>query len=160
MSDVANIFIRMRRRSTKNKPYHIDCSSGAPQTHPSLAGVGATSPQKIEVEFADDFVCANGVDVVRLLRATRATLLETATLWNANVLVNERWTCTICVPKHRREGTFKVHISYSASATRSSRPDPQRPVAIEKAKGVPGLMTICERRNDVTGHFSTALSLL
>lgn len=90
MSDVANIFIRMRRRSS-NKFNQIDSNSGAPQTDPSLAGVGATSPQKIEVEFADEFVCANGVDVVRLLRATRATLLETAALWNANVLVNERY---------------------------------------------------------------------
>lgn len=46
--------------------------------------------QKVDVEFEDDFVCVNGVDVVRLLKATRATLLEAVMLSNANVLVNER----------------------------------------------------------------------
>lgn len=90
MADVANIFVRMRRTS-KSKSYHIDLSSGESQTHPSLAGDGVTFTQKVEVELVDEFVCANGVNVARLLRATRATLLEMVTLFQANALVDEKY---------------------------------------------------------------------
>lgn len=93
MSDVANIFIKMRRTKDR-KSHHIDSSSGEPQTHPSLAGDGATSAQKVEIELVDDFICADAVDVVKLLRASRAKLFARATLWNANVLVNERYVKT------------------------------------------------------------------
>lgn len=63
-----------------------------------------------------------------LLRASRASLMETAELAGANALVDEeyvpfiphldltidillsRWTYTICGPKHRANGTFRVHV--------------------------------------------------
>jgi len=97
MSDVANIFVKMRRTRDRNKSHHIDSSSGEPQTHPTLTGDGATSVQKLEIELIDDFICTHGVDVVKLLRASRAKLFERATFWNANVLVNERYVQTLSI---------------------------------------------------------------
>ena len=41
--------------------------------------------------------------------------------------------------------TVFLQITYRANAARSDRRDPQRPVAIENAKDVPGLMTILNR---------------
>jgi hypothetical protein len=146
MADVANIFIKLRRTREKSKSHHIDSSSGEPQTHPSLTGDGVTCAERVDIELNENYVCVGAVDVVKLLRCSRTKLFEKASFWNANVLIDEQWDCTICGPKHRRDGTFRVHIRYSASASRSSRPDPQKPVALEKAKSVPGLMTVLPRR--------------
>lgn len=184
MADVANIFVKMRRTKARSKAHHIESNSGEPQTDPSLAAEGVTCAQKVDIELEDVFTCVGGVDVKKLLRASRTRLFETATYLKANVLVDEqyvdplhllllqfltrtyRWKCTICGPKHRRDGSFKVHVSldtslpsdsvshlsvpsqivYTASASRATLPDPQRPPALEKAKSVPGLMTIRSRR--------------
>jgi hypothetical protein len=73
-----------------------------------------------------------------------------------------RWSVTISSPKYRNDGTVRVHvrpfphllyfkslmssqIRYSAHAARSERCDPRRPVALDKAISIPGLMTILER---------------
>ncbi|KAI0763080.1 hypothetical protein BD413DRAFT_484725 [Trametes elegans] len=138
----------MRRHSAraKAKSHHIESTSGdAPQTHPSLDGAGAVSTLKVPLEQVETFVCRDGVDTALLLRAVRGALLEKAQELGANVLVDEHWTCTICGPRHRSDGTFRVYIHYTASAARSDRRDPQRPVALESARGVPGLMTILKR---------------
>jgi len=132
--------------TVERKLHHIDSSSGEPQTHPSLSGEGVTCPEKVDLELKRVFMCESAVDVAKLLRLSRAELFERARLWNANVLVNEQWHSTICGPKHRKDGSFKVQIRYSASASRSSMPDPQKPVAIDKVKSVPGLMTIKSTR--------------
>jgi len=142
MADVANILIKLRRAREKTKSHHIASSSGEPQTHPSLADDGVTCIVKVDIELNEDYICAGAVDVVKLLRCSRTKVLEKASFWNANALINEKWDCTICGPEHRRDGTFKVHIRYSASALRSSQPDPHKPVALDKAKSVPGLMTV------------------
>jgi len=73
--------------------------------------------------------------------------METAELAGANVLIDEQWKCTICGPKHRPNGTFKVQIHYTAKATRSDKPDPHKPVALDQVKGIPGLMTILSRND-------------
>ncbi|KAI0631134.1 hypothetical protein C8Q77DRAFT_1061853 [Trametes polyzona] len=144
VSNVANIFVRMRRHRSKSKTHHIESSSGdEPQTHPTLQG--AVSAEKIHLEQDETFVCRDGVDATKLLRAVRGALYQKAQTYGANVLADEQWTCTICGPRHRSDGTFKVHVRYSASAARSDRRDPQRPVALEKARSVPGLMTILSR---------------
>ncbi|KAJ7108558.1 hypothetical protein C8R44DRAFT_636374 [Mycena epipterygia] len=145
IANVANIFIKMRRASDQVKPWHIESSSGEdPQSHPGVLEA-VTSPKREILRHTDVFICDGAVNVAQLLRATRNTLMEDAEVMGANVLVDEQWNCTICGPKHRPNGTFKVHISYSASATRSDRADPHRPVALDKVKGVPGLMTVIKR---------------
>jgi len=140
VSTVTNIFVKMR----SSKPHHITSSSGEPQTHPCLAGDGTTGTKKVPIEHTDLFICSGAVDVVKLLRGTRASLMAKAISLGANVLVDEQWTCTIC-GKHRPACTFKVHIRYSASAARAQRPDPNKPVGLDCVKGVAGLMTILER---------------
>jgi len=93
----------------------------------------------------DQFICLGAVDLPKLLRACRATLYDNAQNLGANVLIDEHWSATIYGPKHRTDSTFRVHIHYSASAARSEKCDPRRPVALDQAKGIPGLMTILER---------------
>ncbi|KAI0760238.1 hypothetical protein C8Q74DRAFT_1208509, partial [Fomes fomentarius] len=146
ISNVANILVKMRRHRGKAKEHHIESSSGdKPLTHPSLAGENAVSAQKLPLEESQTFVCRDGVDVAKLLRAVRGVLYQKALDVGANVLVDEQWACTICGPRHRPDGTFNVNIHYSACAARSDKRDPQRPIAIEHAKDVPGLMTILTR---------------
>ncbi|OCH86848.1 hypothetical protein OBBRIDRAFT_737225 [Obba rivulosa] len=134
----------MRRTSPKQKQ-HIQSSSGEPYTHLSLDAPGAVSERRVPLVQKDDFVCRDAVDVVRLLRLVRASLYEKAEALGANVLIDEQWTCTIHGPRDRSGATYRVHIEYSASAARSDKPDPQRPPLLEKAQGVPGLMTILSR---------------
>ncbi|KAJ7211298.1 hypothetical protein GGX14DRAFT_363037 [Mycena pura] len=149
-ADVANIFVKMRRASNKakakasTKPWHIHSSSGAePQSHPGA--LEGASELRQPLQHRDVFICHDAVNAGQLLRATRNVLVEEAEFVGANALVDEQWDCTICGPKHRRNGTFKVEILYSASATQSDRADPHRPVALDKIKGVPGLMTVTKR---------------
>jgi hypothetical protein len=146
VAGVANIFIKMRRLEKRaNKPNHVVSSSGEPVSHPGVKE-GACE-RKVPMEVVDNFVCVGGVNLPTLLRATRTTLHDQASLMGATALVDEQWTSTICTPKNRSTGTYKVQIHYTASATRSTVHDPLHPVAVDKAKGVPGLMTIL-RRND------------
>ncbi|KAJ7185667.1 hypothetical protein C8R46DRAFT_1061382 [Mycena filopes] len=144
IANVANIFIKMRRAQAK--PSHIESSSGEhPQSHPDVLAAVA-DPERAPLRLTDTFICDGAVNVVQLLRATRNALLDLAAgLDGANALVDEQWSCTIHGPKHKPNRTFKVQISYTASAARSSCADPHRPIAVDKAKGVPGLMTVIKR---------------
>ncbi|KAI6000110.1 hypothetical protein EDC04DRAFT_2584208 [Pisolithus marmoratus] len=143
---MANVFVKLRRVRDKSKAESLNCSSGdEPQTHPSLAGEGATGRRRVSVVHSDLFTCKGGVDVPKLLRATRMSLLEKAEFLGANVLVEESWEFTIRIPKDPRHRLYKVRVRYLASASRSSRPDPQKPVALDKVRNIPGLMTILER---------------
>ncbi|KAJ7740016.1 hypothetical protein DFH07DRAFT_71681 [Mycena maculata] len=145
IANVANVFIKMRRASDQAKPWHIQSSSGEdPQSHPGVVEA-TTSPTRERLQHTDIFICGGAVNVGHLLRATRKTLLEEAELMGANALVDEQWNCTICGPKHRPNGTFKVQISYTAFAIRSDLADPHRVVALDKVKDVPGVMTIIKR---------------
>ncbi|KAF9788310.1 hypothetical protein BJ322DRAFT_622596 [Thelephora terrestris] len=139
--NISQALIRIRRLR-HGKP--ISSSSGpAPITHPSLPG--AMSATKIPMNRDDEFICASGVDVPKLLRACRSTLLEQARKIGANVLVDEHWNVSITPQKTGEDGPYKVQIQYSANATRSDRRDPGRPVALDQAISVPGLMTIVKR---------------
>lgn len=100
--------------------------------------------QAMPVEYTDRFECVGGVNVTTLLRATRTTLLETVMKLGANALIDEQWDCIISGPKN---GVYKVQTRYAASATRCMRPDPRRPVALDQAEGIPGLMTILKRED-------------
>ncbi|KAJ7100178.1 hypothetical protein B0H15DRAFT_770613 [Mycena belliarum] len=138
----------MRRASDQVKPWHIQSSSGdIPQSH-SVVLEAATDAKREPLQHSDTFVCDGAVNVPQLLRITRNTLLWEAELLGANALVDEQWSCTICGPKNRPNGTFKVQISYSASATRSGHLDPHLPVALGNVKGVPGLMTVIKRSTE------------
>ncbi|EDR08177.1 uncharacterized protein LACBIDRAFT_294324 [Laccaria bicolor S238N-H82] len=156
-SGVANMFAKMRRLeeraaannsqqlpplspSAKVKPHHLISSSGEPCTHPGL--LEGASEERVDVEFIDHYECAGGVNVGILLRATRSSLVERVEDLGANALVEEQWECTICGPKN---GIFRVQVRYIACAANSTRPDPHKPVGIDQAKGVPGLMTILKR---------------
>lgn len=143
LPDVVNLIVKLRRSSNKARAqgYPLESSSGdEPRTHPVLCGEGVVSARKVPLQEQRRFLCRGGVDVKRLLRTLRATLLEEAQMIGANVLVDEQWTCYIHAPK--RDGLYKVDMCYIASAARSATADPQQPVALENARGVPGLMTV------------------
>ncbi|KAF8965034.1 hypothetical protein BDZ97DRAFT_1757465 [Flammula alnicola] len=70
------------------------------------------------------YICVGGVNVSTLLRASRSALLENCEYLGANALVDELWECRITGPKPVHNGTYKVFIRYTASATRSTVPDP------------------------------------
>ncbi|PPQ67212.1 hypothetical protein CVT26_007285 [Gymnopilus dilepis] len=146
MAGVANLLIRLRRleETTIGKQKHNTLSSGEPQTQPGLEE-GSKGVEKVAVEYHDHFTCVGGVNVATLLRVARAALLQRVEALGANALVDEHWECTISGPKPIHNGAYKVHVRYQASATKSKVPDPRRPVALDKAKGVPGLMTIVKR---------------
>ncbi|EEB93968.1 hypothetical protein MPER_07304 [Moniliophthora perniciosa FA553] len=139
----------MRQRSPRNntrKANYIESVSGdGPLSHPGLSE-GMTTAKKEYITHIDTFTCIGGVNVPLLLRATRTSLLEMAEMCGGNCLVDEQWKCTISGPKSRPRGTYKIQIHYSAAATKSSKSDPHKPVALDAAKSVPGLMTIMERQ--------------
>jgi hypothetical protein len=115
----------MRRASERAKPWHIESSSGEePQSHLDVLEA-VTSTAREPLHHTDTFICDGAVNVVQLLRATRNSLMELAEFIGANALVEEksvssagsvaalilcRWNCTICGPKHRPNGTFKVQV--------------------------------------------------
>lgn len=88
--NISQAFIRIRR-IRNGKP--ITSSSGStPITHPSLSD--AMSATKVPMNRKDEFICASGVDVPKLLRACRSTLLDQARIIGANVLVDEQYVMT------------------------------------------------------------------
>lgn len=90
VADVASIFVKMRGLQDRSKYQLIESSSGAAQTHPTMAGDGVVSARKVPIVQEDTFECRDAVDVPRLLRAVRASLYETAQALGANVLVDEQ----------------------------------------------------------------------
>lgn len=90
LSNVASLFVKMRRTGSKQKDHHIESSSGEPITDPRLIGEGVVSAKRVPLMEKERFVCRDGVDVVKLLRAVRSSLLEKAENRGANVLVEEQ----------------------------------------------------------------------
>jgi hypothetical protein len=97
------------------------------------------------VEHKDEFTCKGGVDAGRLVNLARKGLYSTAKEMGGNVLLEEKWDCEIRHPRYQRRDQFKVTIHYSATVARSYKPDAQKPVEIEAAKGIKGLMTVIDR---------------
>lgn len=91
---VANLIVKLRRSSNRAKAakdFPVECTSGAaPQTHAVLTGEGVTSARKVPMQEQRRFLCRDGVDVKKLLRAVRASLLEEAQMMGATVLVDEQ----------------------------------------------------------------------
>jgi hypothetical protein len=144
--NVANVFVKMRRHQEKAKAHHLTSNSGEPQTHSPLLEDTKTK-RKLPMSRFETFTCSGGVDTTKLIRAARMSLIENAEIIGANALVDEQWTCTICRPKNRRNsGTYRVHVYYTAQATLSQNEDPHRPVSLDKAKSIPGLMTVHKRQ--------------
>ncbi|KAJ8487872.1 hypothetical protein ONZ45_g14158 [Pleurotus djamor] len=125
----------------------VSSSGDSPLNHPQYVDPNSVSLRKVAMSQKDVYTCVGGVNVDLLLRASRMDLYQQAESIGANVLVDEMWKCTISKKGTKALSPYKVIISYSASASRSAIPDPHKPVALENAKGVPGLMTII-RRND------------
>lgn len=84
---ISQAFIRMKRIRDHKQ---IESSSGQqPITHPSL--VGAVHLYKEPINRGDQFICVHGVDLPKLLRASRLSLLNQAKAMGANVLVDEKY---------------------------------------------------------------------
>jgi len=137
---------RLEKAAQRNANEEV-MNSGEPKTHPGLEEA-CQDQERAFVELTDYFVCAGGVNVTTLLRATRTSLLERVEPLGANVLLHEQWECSIVKPKAAHKGPFKVWVYYSASAAKSPVADPRRPVNLDKAINVPGLMTIIKRNED------------
>lgn len=151
MAGIAKLFIKIRRFEDKalntNNTDELELTSGDPKTHPNVAE-SSKDQNKIPVEQNDYFVCVGGVNLITLLRITRITLMEQVErALGANSVVDEHWECTISGPKPVQSGRYKVLIRYTASATISSVPDCRRPVALDQAKCIPGLMSILKRNH-------------
>jgi len=144
----ANLFAKMRRSEDKTvNTDDLEFSSGDPKSHPNVAE-SAKNQNKVPVEQTDHFVCAGGVNISTLLRITRIALMENAEReLGANSVVDEQWECTISGPKPVQSGKYKVLIRYTASATISDISDCRRPVALDQAKSIPGLMCILQRNH-------------
>lgn len=139
--NISNIFLSLQKQRNRasdcppfdRKDHHIQSSSGdEPLTHPDLTSqaVITNGPHLSTDEL---FICADGVDVPRLLKVTRSTLYDKAQTLGGNALINEeyacprlhlqishpystfRWSCTICGPKHRRNGNFHVKACRSTN---------------------------------------------
>lgn len=91
----AKLFVKLRRVQRKVKAHHIDSNSGdEPVTSRSLLSTSeeAGSTKKLaRLEIQDVYVCIDAVDVAKLLRASRTSLLDQASPLNANVLVDEQY---------------------------------------------------------------------
>ncbi|TRM64084.1 hypothetical protein BD626DRAFT_401410 [Schizophyllum amplum] len=140
--------MRQHKEQSTAKPKQVTSSSGEkPSSHASIEE-NMTTTKRVPLQRKDEYICMGGVNATVLLRATRTQLMETAELLGANVLVDEHWEVIINCPKNTRTGSYKVVVTYSASATRSSARDPRKPIAMDLAKGVEGLMTILRRNDD------------
>ncbi|KIJ68745.1 hypothetical protein HYDPIDRAFT_106981 [Hydnomerulius pinastri MD-312] len=126
----------------------IKSCSGPARTQYQLAD---SKPVKVgpRVAHTEQFICRGGVDAGRLLDLSRKGLYSTAKEMGGNVLLEEQWDCSIRHPRLQKGDKFKVTIHYSATVARSFWPDAQRPVEIEAAKGIKGLMTVLDRHADM-----------
>jgi len=123
----------------------IDISSGRARTHACLLDTVTVSGPRIT--HKDMFLCQDAVDLVKLLYLSRRSLYAAARESGGSVLLEEQWRCRISRPKFKRQDRFRVKIQYSATVAQSYWPDAQRPVEIEAAKGIEGLMTILVRKD-------------
>jgi hypothetical protein len=102
------------------KPNHIECTSGPELlTHPVIIqecdSIATASGGCVEVlkrarlTIRDTFECMGGVDCVKLLRASRTSLLEKAAMFQTNALVEEEWSLCVVGPKSK-SGNYRVQV--------------------------------------------------
>jgi len=118
-------------------------TSGDPQTHPAVRR--AVDDQQLlnaqRIELTDSYRVVGGVNLPLLLRKTRESMLL-----QGDALAEEKWDVDIVPKKKTRAGhAYKVSVSYSAARIPSALVDPHLPVALDAARGIPGLMTIVSR---------------
>ncbi|KII93442.1 hypothetical protein PLICRDRAFT_35648 [Plicaturopsis crispa FD-325 SS-3] len=138
---------RRAARSISDEPCHcIRSTSGPARTHSLLAGTTAAryGPR---LSHSDTFLCKDAVDVEKLLNLSRRSLYVDAKDTGGNALVDEQWFCKISHPKFQKQDRYKVSIHYFATVARTSWPDAQRPVEVEAAVGIDGLMTVLDRKD-------------
>lgn len=125
--NISSAFIRIRR--VRQDREIVSTSGPEPITHPSLSN--AVSTHKVSVRREDQFVCASGVDVPKLLRACRSTLLDQAGAIGANVLVDEQYVTA---------WRLSPILSYDHSSDGPPLSSPQRiaPMVLTKSRLVPG----------------------
>ncbi|KAG1749694.1 uncharacterized protein EDB91DRAFT_1046467 [Suillus paluster] len=140
-----SIQIHHTHKSHAKEIDRVESSSGPARTHERLADSKPTivGPR---VEHKDEFTCKGGVDAGRLVNLARKGLYSTAKEMGGNVLLEEKWDCEIRHPRSQCRDQFKVTIHYSATVARSFCPDAQKPVEIQAAKGIKGLMTVIDRQ--------------
>ena len=122
-SGVADLFIRMRRfEDAALSANHEVMSSGEPQTHPGLAEA-CENQEQAAVELTDNFVCAGGVNVTTLLRATRTSLLEHVEPLGANALLDEQCVLnSLCLMFHLLNANrLFVHLDGNAKLPNRSQ---------------------------------------
>lgn len=85
-----SIFNRIRRSQVIQPS--IECSSGEPQSHPSLDLADTVGPLE-SLKRVEKFICVNAVDTAKLLRAVRSTLLEEACEGGLKALLDEQYVC-------------------------------------------------------------------
>ncbi|KAF8585546.1 hypothetical protein K439DRAFT_1409883 [Ramaria rubella] len=128
------------------KSHHIECSSGSElKTHGRIMDAHPECRQSDMIVHNDFFVCLNGVDTKRLLLLARRRVFEKVEMLGGNAIIDERWSCTICKHETRRGIVYRISIMYQGTPARCTLPDPQRPVAMDEVKSVPGLMTVVSR---------------
>lgn len=88
--NISQAFIRARR--VRRRKAIVFSSGPEPITHPALSN--AVNPFKVRVSRCDEFICASGVDVKKLLRPCRRALFEQAQSIGANTLVDEQYITT------------------------------------------------------------------
>ncbi|KAG6371647.1 hypothetical protein JVT61DRAFT_9361 [Boletus reticuloceps] len=127
---------------------NIKSCSGPARTHDTLV---KTTPMRVgpRVAHTEQFLCKGGVDARRLVDVSRKGLYSVAKAMGGNVLLEEQWDCIIRHAKLQKRGEFKVVVHYSATVARSAWPDAQKPVQIEAAKGIKGLMTVLDRHAEI-----------
>ncbi|KAF8521476.1 hypothetical protein JB92DRAFT_2890475 [Gautieria morchelliformis] len=134
------------KKPVKANDHEVECSSGTElKTHPRIIDANPECRDSDVIMHRDVFVCLDGVDTRRLLLLTRRRVFEKVELLGGNAIIDERWSCKICKHETRRGIVYRISITYQGTPARCSCPDPQRPVAIDEAKGIQGLMSVVSR---------------
>jgi hypothetical protein len=105
VDSITNIFSKMLPLQDQSEVPPIESTSGGTYTWPVLAETGATEQIRIPIIQDDVFICMGGVDVVKLLRISRASAYSKA-LTRADsyvernkkvVLVDEQYVSFFCL---------------------------------------------------------------
>ncbi|TFK41402.1 hypothetical protein BDQ12DRAFT_711145 [Crucibulum laeve] len=148
LQDVGHSVLGSRQdvSSPRSSESGVKCASGPARTHTHLTDADAVIATGPRVTRRETYLCKGAVNTARLLHLTRKEVYDIAKDHNANVLLNEEWSCDIKNPWYRSKDEYKAIIQYSANIARSHREDAQKPVAIENARGIEGVMIVLERR--------------
>ncbi|KIJ40200.1 hypothetical protein M422DRAFT_174167 [Sphaerobolus stellatus SS14] len=130
-------------RSRVAKEQLLTCSSGAEaKTHDLIVDSNPECRNTAVIVYRDVSECRDGVDVQRLLRLSRAKVMQRVEKLGGNTIVHEKWSCLITKHPSKQTTAYRVSITYEGTPARSDLPDPGQPIALDQVKGIPGLMTV------------------